>query len=213
MRISEWSSDVCSSARMHGSAGQIAERLAEHAGSVCRRYLSNGRKEGRYWLVGNVHNAPGRSLYVRLFASPDRRGAAGKWTDAQSGDHGDLLDLIAAAQNFGTMREALDEARHFLSLPLPPPTKNRPATRSKAPTGTPEAARRLRAAAKPLGGSLVRAYLSSRHIVDLTGCEALLFHPSCWYRASDEDTSDIPPAWPAMIAAVDRKSTRLNSSH
>ena len=187
---------------MHGSAGQIAERLAEHAESVCRRYLSNGRKEGRYWLVGNVHNAPGRSLYVRLFASPDRRGAAGKWSDAQSGDHGDLLDLIAAAQNCRTMREALDEARHFLSLPLPPPTENRLATRSKAPTGTPEAARRLRAAAKPLAGSLVRAYLASRHIVDLTGCEALLFHPSCWYRASDEDASDVPPAWPAMIAAV-----------
>src|SRR3546814_18774888 len=93
--------------RMHGSAGQIAERLAEHAESVCRRYLSNGRKEGRYWLVGNVHNAPGRSLYVRLFASPDRRGAAGKWTDAQSGDHGDLLDLLPAAQNYGTIRAAL----------------------------------------------------------------------------------------------------------
>jgi hypothetical protein len=187
---------------LHSPASQIAERLADHAESVCRRYLSKGRKEGRYWLVGDVHNTPGRSLYVRLIASSDGRGAAGKWTDAQSGDHGDLLDIIAAAQNCRTMRETLDEARHFLSLPIPPPTENRLAAHSKAPTGTPEAARRLRAAAKPVAGSLVRTYLASRHIVDLTGCEALLFHPNCWYRASDEDAPDVHPAWPAMIAAV-----------
>ena len=40
-------------------------------------------------------NTPGRSLYVRLHG-PDRGpGAAGKWTDAATGEHGDLLDLIA----------------------------------------------------------------------------------------------------------------------
>lgn len=187
---------------MHISVSQIAEHLAEHAERVCRHYLSNGRKEGRYWLVGDVHNTPGRSLYVRLVSSTNGCGAVGKWTDAQSGDHGDLLDIIAAAQNCQTMRETLDEARRFLSLPIPPPTECRPAGRSKAPTGTPEAARRLRAAAKPVAGSLVRTYLAARHIVDLTGCEALLFHPNCWYRASDEDAPDVRPAWPAMIATV-----------
>ena len=68
------------------TASQIATTLADHAEAVCRRYLSNGRREGRYWLVGDVRNTPGRSLYVRLVASPDGRGQAGKWTDAQSGD-------------------------------------------------------------------------------------------------------------------------------
>jgi hypothetical protein len=102
---------------MQSPATIIAERLAENAESVCRRYLPNGHREGRYWLVGDVHNTPGRSLYVRLAASPDGRGQAGKWTDAQSGDHGDLLDIIAITRNCRTMRETLDEARHFRRRP------------------------------------------------------------------------------------------------
>lgn len=180
----------------------IAKRLAENAESVCRRYLSKGRREGRYWLVGDVYNTPGRSLYVRLAASPDGRGQAGKWTDAQSGDHGDLLDIIAIARNCRTMRETLDEARHFLSLPMPPQSEDKPARRSKAPTGTPDAARRLWAASKQVAGSPVAAYLASRQIIDLTGCGALRFHGNCWYRASKDDAPDTRPAWPAMIAAV-----------
>jgi len=187
---------------MASIASDLSFALAENAEAVCRCYLSMGRKEGRYWLVGDVHNTPGRSLYVRLSASPDGRGAAGKWTDAQSGDHGDLLDIIAAARNCRTMRETLDEARRFLSMPLPPPTEDAPARRTKAPTGTPEAARRLREASKPIYRSLVATYLASRHITDLTGCEALGHHPHCWYRASEDDDPDVRLAWPAMIAAV-----------
>lgn len=183
-------------------ASQIADRLAENAEGVCRHFLSKGRKEGRYWLVGDVHNSPGRSLYVRLSASPDGRGASGKWTDAQSGDHGDLLDIIAAARHCRTMRETLDEARRFLSMPVPAPAPDNPNRRSKAPTGTPEAARRLHAASKPIAASLVRTYLASRRITDLSGCEALRFHAHCWYRASEDDAPGIPPAWPAMVAAV-----------
>jgi len=187
---------------MASVASDLSLALADNAEAVCRRYLSNGRKEGRYWLVGDVHNTPGRSLYVRLSASPDGRGAAGKWTDAQSGDHGDLLDIIAAARNCRTMRETLDEARRFLSMPTPPPIEASPARRTKAPTGTPEAARHLRAASKPIAHSLVATYLATRHITDLSGCEALGYHPRCWYRASEDDDAAVLPAWPAMIAAV-----------
>ncbi len=187
---------------MQSPASQIAIALADHAEAVCRHYLSNGRREGRYWLVGDVRNSPGRSLYVRLVASPDGRGQAGKWTDAQSGDHGDLLDVIAASCDHRTLRETLDEARRFLSLPQPPPSPERPIRRSKAPTGTPEAARRLLAASKPIAGTIAAAHLAARGITDLTGCEALHFHPRCWYRPSDDDEPDVRPAWPAMIAAV-----------
>ena len=28
---------------------ELAEHLGEHAEAVCRHYLSNGRREGRYW--------------------------------------------------------------------------------------------------------------------------------------------------------------------
>ena len=51
---------------MGHQAADLAHRLARDAEAVCRHYLSNGRREGRYWLVGDVHNTPGRSLFVRL---------------------------------------------------------------------------------------------------------------------------------------------------
>ena len=125
---------------MDSPATDIARRLAASAEAVCRRYLSNGRREGRYWLVGDVHNSPGRSLYVRLSATTESRGGAGKWTDAQSGDHGDLLDIIAASCAHQTMRETLDEARQFLSLPPPDEIKpiafNRSIPRSLKPVSS-----------------------------------------------------------------------------
>ena len=51
---------------MPGYAGELARRLAREDEAVCRHYLSNGRREGRYWMVGDVYNTPGRSMFVRL---------------------------------------------------------------------------------------------------------------------------------------------------
>ena len=45
-------------------AAELAHRLARDAEAVCRHYLSAGRREGRYWLVGDVRNTPGRSMFV-----------------------------------------------------------------------------------------------------------------------------------------------------
>ena len=66
---------------MPRDASELAHRLAREAEAVCRHYLSNGRREGRYWLVGDVRNTPGRSLFVRLKGPESGKGAAGKWTD------------------------------------------------------------------------------------------------------------------------------------
>src|SRR3546814_122920 len=98
-------------------AAVLARHLAAHAEDVCRRYLSNGRRAGRYWLVGDIRNSKGRSLYVRLDGPLAGPGAAGKWTDAATGEHGDLLDLIRLRCAFGAMGEAMDDARGFLALP------------------------------------------------------------------------------------------------
>jgi hypothetical protein len=57
----------------------LAQRLGRQAEAVCRHYLSAGRREGSYWLVGDVRNSPGRSLIVRL--KETEKGPAGKWTD------------------------------------------------------------------------------------------------------------------------------------
>ncbi len=66
---------------MSSDVAELARRLARDAEAVCRRNLSNGRREGRYWLVGDVANTKGRSLYVRLRGPVSGRGAAGKWTE------------------------------------------------------------------------------------------------------------------------------------
>src|SRR5437016_2556281 len=66
---------------MSSAASDLARRLSRNAEAVCRRYLSKGHREGRYWLVGDATNTPGRSLFVRLSGPDYGKGAAGKWTD------------------------------------------------------------------------------------------------------------------------------------
>src|SRR3546814_20313298 len=104
MRISDWSSDVCSSDL--------------------------------------------RSLYVQLFGE-----RAGKYADAATGEHGDLLDLIAANRGLD-FRAACDEARAFLHLPM---QRSDP-----APPGTSDAAMRLFAASGPSPGQLAAASFLQR---------------------------------------------------
>jgi hypothetical protein len=64
---------------MISRAAELAHRLARDAEVVCRNYLSSGRREGRYWRVGDVRNTRGRSLFVRLRGPGSGKGAAGKW--------------------------------------------------------------------------------------------------------------------------------------
>ena len=67
---------------MPRDASELARRLARDAEAVCRHYLSNGRRQGRYCTVGDVRNTPGRSMYVRLSGPDSGPGAAAHWTDA-----------------------------------------------------------------------------------------------------------------------------------
>lgn len=184
---------------MPRDASELARRLARDAEAVCRHYLSKGRRQGRYWTVGDVRNTPGRSTFVRLSGPEFGPGAAGHWTDAASAEHGDLLDLIRESCGLVDFRDVAEEARRFLSLPRAEPYEPRP----PAPTGSPEAARRLWAMSKPIAGTLAEAYLRARGITNLRGCTALRFHPRCWYRGDEDDSRDPGrDAWPALIAAV-----------
>ena len=195
---------------MDSAAADLAHRLAREAEAVCRHYLSNGRREGRYWLAGDVENSPGRSLYVRLRGPDSGKGAAGKWTDAATGEHGDLLDLIAANQRLTTLRDTLDEARRFLALPRP---ERRDDLARPAPTGSPEAARRLWAMSRPIRGTLAETYLNSRGITAPRRCTWLRFHPRCFYRPDRDDAPDVRDAWPALIAAVTDLDGTLTGVH
>lgn len=196
------------------SASELARRLARDAEGVCRHYLSSGRREGRYWLVGDTANNAGRSLFVRLFGPDSGQGAAGKWTDAATGEHGDLLDLIRACCDLRSFRDVADEARAFLNLPSPLRNADLdPSSSSTAMTASPadrsSAARRLFAMTVPITGTAAETYLRSRGIMQFTGTGALRFHPACYYRGKPGLTH----ALPALIAAVTDQGERITGVH
>jgi hypothetical protein len=194
---------------MADSSHDLAQRLARQAEAVCRHYLSAGRREGGYWLVGDVRNTPGRSMFVRLKAAA--KGPAGKWTDAATGEHGDLLDVIRESCGLIDFKDVADEARAFLSLPHTEPDAARPRSRPPStPAGSTEAAQRLFAASQPMSRTLVEAYLRNRGITALHGTGSLRFHPRCYYRPDEHSPSE---TWPAMIAAVTDLSGNLTGVH
>jgi hypothetical protein len=195
---------------MSSHAADLAHRLARNAEAVCRHYLSNGHREGRYWLVGDVTNTPGRSLFVRLHGPDSGRGAAGKWTDAATGEHGDLLDLIARNRGLDRLRDALDEARTFLTLPRPDVVRMTRHETSPAPRGSPESAHRLFAMSQPILGTIAEAYLRRRGITALHAGGALRFHPRCYYRPDADAPTE---TWPALIAAVTDLDGRITGAH
>ncbi|MGL4526171.1 MAG: DUF7146 domain-containing protein, partial [Aestuariivirga sp.] len=186
----------------------LVDDLARHAEVVCRHYLSNGRRQGGYWCVGDLGNNPGRSLFVRLRASG--KGPAGKWTDAQSGEHGDLLDIIRETRELRSFPEVVAEARRFLGLPdgamqrggakqssarpaAAPSTGDELSSAMPEAFATTAAARRLWAASRPITGTLAETYLRRRGITELADMAALRYQPRCFYRLDDGDPQVAPP--------------------
>lgn len=181
----------------------LVDDLARHAEAVCRHYLSNGRRAGNHWLVGDTANTPGRSLYVRLKANG--KGAVGNWTDAATDEHGDLLDLIRETCRLRTFPEVVAEAQRFLGRSHPAlrvakasthsshVVTRKPSDDSTALKGLNEAAPnsdsacRLFAASQPINGTLAERYLGRRGITQFVGTDALRFHPRCFCRPLDSD--------------------------
>ncbi|KWV58077.1 DNA primase [Bradyrhizobium macuxiense] len=193
---------------MPRDASELACRLAREAEAVCRHYLSNGKREGRYWLVGDVHNTPGRSMFVRLRES--RKGPAGKWTDAATGEHGDLLDIIRESLGLRDFRDVAKEARRFLELPRAEPEFVSKPDRPAVPAGSQAAARRLFAISSPIQGTVVETYLQRRGIACVRHGGSLRFHPRCYYRSDERLPTE---SWPAMIACVTDLDGRITGVH
>jgi hypothetical protein len=179
-------------------AGDLARRLAREAEAVCRHYLPHGCRHGRYWVTGDIDDTPGRSLYVRLHGPDGGPGAAGKWSDAATGEHGDLLDLIGRRRHLSRLADAIGEARAFLALPRNECADVVPRY-SSAPSGSAGTARRLFAAGHPVPGTPAETYQRARGIIARLDWPALHFHPSVWYRESEAHPRE---AWPALLAAV-----------
>jgi hypothetical protein len=179
---------------MPRSAADLSSRLARDAEAVCRHYLSNGRRQGQYWLVGDVRNAPGGSMFVRLKGPDTGPGAAGRWTDAASAEHGDVLD----------------EARRFLSLPRIEATQPVIGKQADVRPGSPEAARRLIAMAQPIRRTLAETYLMHRGITPIRDSDALRYHPRCFFQPDDGARAQ---GRPAMIAAVTDLAGNIMGAH
>ena len=108
------------------------------------------------------------------------------------------------------MRDALDEARTFLSLPRPDVGRTTRHETSPAPRGSPESARRLFAMSQPISGTIAEAYLRRRGITALHASGALRFHPRCYYRPDADAPTE---TWPALIAAVTDLDGRITGAH
>ncbi len=106
-------------------------------------------------------------------------------TDAATGEHGDLLDVIRESCGLLDFLDVADEARRFLRLPRSDPGPASKPARIPAQTGSPEAARRLFAMSQPIAGTLAERYLRDRGIADLHDGGSLRFHPRCYYRPDD----------------------------
>lgn len=205
------------------AAAELAHRLAHEAEAVCRRYLSNGRREGRYWLVGDIANTPGRSLFVRLKRSDGGLGGVGRWTDTATAEYGDLLDIIAARCRLAAFRDVLDEARRFLSLPSFPqsltaaaseePMPHRSLGRNYVSSGSPEAAQRLFALTRPIWGTEAEAYLRQRGLIALHDTQALRFHPRCYYRPRGDGPTETRPALIGAVTDLGGKLTGVQRTY
>lgn len=151
-------------------------------------------------------------MYVRLVGPEFGEGAAGKWTDASNGEHGDLLDIIGRHHGLIHFPDIAAEAWRFLGTPRdrahPVPLSY--SSRAHRPAGSPESARRLFAMSQPTVGTIVETYLHGRGITALHETGSLRFHPSCYYRPHP----DVPTeTWPAMIAAVTDLDGIITGAH
>ena len=193
---------------MRSSVRDLVDDLARHAEAVCRHYLSNGRRYGGYWIVGDVRNAAGGSTFVRLRPKGPGAGGVGRWSDAATGEFGDLLDVIRESRSLDRFRDVAEEARRFLGLPRPAP-QNHSLGRIDPQRGSTSAERLLRYC-RPIAGTLAQTYLRRRGVANFDATQSLRFHPSCFHRTEGKCETQ---RWPALIGVVTDLAGRVTGVH
>lgn len=184
------------------NATELSESLSRNAEAVCRQYLPNGIRHGRYWICGNAKGKHGQSMHVRL--TPP--GIPGKWTDEATGEHGDLLDIIRISISASELRDAIVEGHRFLSLPLRPPTPmHQPASTSQ--TRNRRSAYLIWKRSAPLPDTHADAYLRNRGIQGSVW-PTLRFHPSLNHL-----DANVAQRLPALVAAVLDNDGMLRGIH
>ncbi|MAS44138.1 MAG: hypothetical protein CML43_13585 [Rhodobacteraceae bacterium] len=201
------------------SFADIVALLQARPEDVARRYAPGGFVNGQQYRARNPGRADKRigSFWVNV-AGPH----VGRFNDASTGEHGDMLDLIQLALGCDR-RAALAEARAFLgiaddeteaqrALRQREAQRAREAAETQAREAEAEKARERRRAyarfldGKPIENTPAAAYLSGRCVGpgDLGRAPgALRFHPALWYQHTDDETGEVfEGRWPAMVAAI-----------
>lgn len=208
---------MCVEDRKHGPSRRRDRAPPRRARRGCLPTLSRPRAPRWPLLAGRRRpQHTGVQPVCKAGRFPNGHGRVGKWTDAATGEHGDLLDIIATAEGHDRLSETLDETRRFLSLPITEPERDtrKPYATGKAESGSAEAAARLFAASKPIAGTIAEAYLRRRGLSDLRHHTALRYHSRCYYRPSDDDAPGTRMEWPALIAAItDERPAHWRSSN
>lgn len=151
-------------------------------------------------------------MYVRLAGPEFGKGAAGKWTDGSTGEHGDLLDIIGRHHGLSHFPDIAAEAWRFLGTPRDRayPAPHAHSVLPQPPAGSSDSARRLFAISQPIAGTIAETYLHGRGITVLHETASLRFHRSCYYRPHPDAPTE---TWPAMIAAVTDLDGKLTGVH
>jgi len=92
------------------TAKQISEMLAQRADAVSQYLFPNGKKMGNEFCVGSLQGEKGESLKIHLTGEK-----AGVWSDFQTGDAGDLLNLWQLKNNCSVFT-AMKEAKTWLGI-------------------------------------------------------------------------------------------------
>lgn len=146
---------------------------------------------------------------MRLCGPARGRRVAGRWCDAATGEHGDLLDLIRLSCGLETLRDAMDEAYSFLHEPRSKASAQ--SNQRNVRFSSQDAARRLFATGQPIVGTLAERYLRGRGItVPLDDLWSLRFNPGCYYRATQTSPRE---TWPALLAAITDLSGTIKAVH
>jgi hypothetical protein len=198
----------------------IVQLLADRIEALVEHLLPGGKiVQRRYWRCGSVAGEQGKSLIVNLVGH--RRG---RWKDFASGERGDPLDLIAAAECNGELGAAIKWAKAWLGIEdeeLDPEERRRRDERAarrrderqrqaeREALNRHQDAKRLWLAAKPLEfGDIVDRYLDGRGI-DLRRLSRLPRALRAHSRLRHPDGG----AWPAMVAAITDIEGRHVASH
>ncbi len=159
---------------------------------------------------------------------------AGRWNDYASGQHGDLLDLIAL--NLGCdLKTAFREARQFLGLQADSPedVARRKAAAERAQQQRAEAERQARgdrekkrrrahalwlSGQERIAGTPVDAYLRDTRGIDLRQLghqpRALRYHPEVYFSQVDPETGEVfEGKGPAMLALITDMAGKAMACH